>query len=52
MKLKSFVKKGLTLAAIYFVAIIIMLMMAERVERLNELERMEKEAEISMKISK
>lgn len=52
MKLKSFIKKGLTLTAIYFVAIIIILMMAERVERLNELERMKKETEISMKFSK
>lgn len=52
MKLKDGVKKGLKLLAIYFIAILCMLMMADRVERLNEQERMEKVTEIGMKIDK
>lgn len=52
MKLKNVMKKGLKLLAIYFIAIICMLMMADRVERLNEKERMEKVTEIGMKIDK
>lgn len=52
MKLKNIVKKGLRLATIYFIAILCMLLMAERVERLNEQERYEREIAIAEKIDK
>ncbi len=43
MKLKKGIKKGLKLIAIYSVAMICVLLMAERVERLNEIEKLESE---------
>ena len=43
MKLKKGIKRGLKLIAIYFVAMICVLLMAERVERLNEIEKLESE---------
>ena len=52
MKLKNFVKKGLKLNAIYSLAMICVLLMAERVERLNELEKMESEVMTVVNFSK
>ena len=52
MKLKNVVKKGLKLIAIYYIAMICVLLMAERVERLNELEKMESEVMTVVNFSK
>lgn len=52
MKLKNVVKKGLKLIAIYSLAMICVLLMAERVERLNELEKMESEVMTVVNFSK
>ena len=52
MKLKNVVKKGLKLIAFYSIAMICVLLMAERVERLNELEKMESEVMTVVNFSK
>lgn len=52
MKFKNGVKKGLKLLAVYFLAMLLVLMMAEKVERLNEIEKMEREANVAVKIDK
>lgn len=52
MKLKDVIKKGIRLLAIYSVAMVVVLLMAERVEHLNEIERMEREVNVAVKINK
>ncbi len=52
MKLKKKVKNILKVVGIYVIAMVCVLMMAERVERLNEIERSKNEVSISVKIDK
>ena len=52
MKLKMIFKKGLVIATIYFFAMVMVLMMAERVERLEEKETQEKEYTVAVKIDR
>lgn len=52
MKLKRTVKKGLTLIGVYFLAMMCVLMMAERVERLEEKEKTQIECNVAVKIDK
>ena len=52
MKIKKVVKKGLVLAAIYACAMLCVLLMAEKVERLEEKEKQQQEYNVAIKINK
>ncbi len=52
MKLKDSVRKALTLILIYVIAGIGIFAMSQRVERLNEEERLQKECNVVVKNSK
>ena len=52
MKLKMIFKKGLVIATIYFFAMVMVLMMAERVERLEEKSKLEKDYNVAVNIDK
>ena len=52
MKLKDGVRKVLNVALIYIIAGALILVMSERVERFNEQERLEKECNVAVKITK
>lgn len=51
-KLKRVFMRGLALVAVYAFAIICVLMMADRVERLEEKERLQNECNVAVKIDK
>ena len=52
MKLKRVIKKGLVLVVVYSCAMFCVLMMAEKVERLEEKEKLQKQCNIAIKIEK
>lgn len=52
MKLKEGVRKGLNLVLVYVIAGALIFAISERVERLNEQERLEKECNVAIKITK
>ena len=52
MKLKERVRKALNLILVYVIAGALIFAMSERVERLNEQERLEKECNVAVKITK
>ena len=52
MKLKEGVRKVLNLVLVYAIAGSLIFAMSERVERLNEQERLEKEYNLAVKITK
>ena len=52
MKLKEGVRKALNLILVYVIAGTLIFAMSERVERLNEQERLEKECNVAIKITK
>ena len=52
MKLKSGVRKALNLILVYVVAGIVIFAMSERIERLNEIERLENETKVAININK
>ena len=52
MKMKDGVRKTLRLVLVYIVAGIVIFAMSERVERLNEQERLEKQCNVAVKIDK
>lgn len=52
MKLKEGVRKVLNLALVYIIAGALIFAMSERVERLNEQDRLEKECNVAVKITK
>ncbi|MBO5121521.1 MAG: hypothetical protein J6C28_07565 [Bacilli bacterium] len=52
MKLKEGVRKALNLILVYVIAGVLIFAMSERVERLNEQERLEKECNVAVKITK
>ena len=52
MKLKEGGRKALNLILVYVIAGALIFAMSERVERLNEQERLEKECNVAVKITK
>ena len=52
MKLKEGVRKVLNLVLVYVIAGALIFAMSERVERLNEQERLEKQCNVAVKIDK
>ena len=52
MKMKDGVRKVLNLVLVYVIAGIVIFAMSERVERLNEQERLEKQCNVAVKIDK
>ena len=52
MRLKRTVKKGLALLGVYFLAMICVFMMAERIERLEVKEKAQIECNMAVKINK
>ena len=52
MRLKKSVRKVFNLMLVYIIAGLIIFAMSERVERLNEQDRLEKGCNVSVKISK
>ena len=52
MKLKDGVRKVLNLVLVYVIAGALIFAMSERVERLNEQERLEKQCNVAVKIDK
>ena len=52
MKLKSGVRKALNLVLVYVIAGLVIFAMSERVERLNEQERLKLESNLAININK
>ena len=52
MKLKRGVRKALALVMVYVVSGIVIFAMSQRIERLNEIERQQKECNVAVKIDK
>jgi hypothetical protein len=52
MKMKDGVRKVLNLVLVYVIAGALIFAMSERVERLNEQERLEKQCNVAVKIDK
>lgn len=52
MKKKDALRKVLNLVLVYVIAGIVIFAMSERVERLNEQERLEKQCNVAVKIDK
>lgn len=52
MKLKKVVKRGIVVVCVYALAMVCVLMMADKVERLEEKERLQKECNVALKIEK
>ena len=52
MNLRKIIRNGLNVLAIYVIAMICILIMAEKVERLNEIDRLEKGISVAVKNSK
>ena len=52
MKLKENVRKALNLVLVYVIAGALIFAMSERVERLNEQDRLEKESKVAININK
>ena len=52
MKLKNIVKKGIAIICVYGFAMLCVLMMAERVERLDAQVKLRAECNVAMKIEK
>ena len=52
MNLRKIIRNGLNVLAMYVIAMICILIMAEKVERLNEIDRLEKGISVAVKNSK
>ena len=52
MKMKDGVRKVLNLVLVYVIAGIVIFAMSERIERLNEIERLENESKVAININK